>query len=96
VAADCVPFACPSFHPQLLAGRAVVVGCPKLDDLPAYGEKLTRILQRQDGPIRVTVARMEVPCCAALSATARRAAQASGREIPVREVVAGVDGVLRG
>lgn len=96
VAADCVPFACPSFHSALLAGRAVVVGCPKLDDLPAYAEKLTRILRRPDGPTRVTVARMEVPCCAALSATARRAAQASGREVAVREVVAGVDGVLHG
>ena len=96
VAADCVPFACPSFHAELLAGRAVVVGCPKLDDLPAYVEKLTRILERQDGPTRVTVARMVVPCCAGLSAAARRAAASSGRGIPVREVVVGLDGVLQG
>lgn len=96
VAADCVPFACPSFHSELLGGRAVVVGCPKLDDLSAYVEKLTRILGRADGPARVTVARMEVPCCAGLAAAARRAAQASGREVPVREVVAGVDGRLQG
>ncbi len=95
VAADCVPFACPSFHAELLAGRAVVVGCPKLDDLPGYLEKLTRILGREDGPTRVTVARMEVPCCAGLSAAAHRAARASGRAIPVQEVVAGVDGSLR-
>jgi NAD-dependent dihydropyrimidine dehydrogenase PreA subunit len=96
VAADCVPFACPSFHAELLAGRAVVVGCPKLDDLPGHLEKLARILGREDGPERVTVARMDVPCCAGLSAATRRAAQASGRAIPVREVVAGVDGSLRG
>jgi hypothetical protein len=79
-----------------LAGRALVVGCPKLDDLAAYREKLTRMLRRPDGPARLTVARMEVPCCAALSAAARHAAAASGREVPVREVVAGVDGGLRG
>lgn len=96
VAADCVPFACPSFHSELLAGRAVVVGCPKLDDLASHQEKLARILVREDGPVRVTVARMEVPCCAALTAAVRRAVEASGREVPVQEVVVGVDGALRG
>jgi ferredoxin len=95
VAADCVPFACPSFHADLLAGRALVVGCPKLDDLGGYVEKLTRILG-EGGPRSVTVARMEVPCCAGLAAAARQAAAASGRQVPVREVVAGVDGRLRG
>ncbi len=55
-----------------------------------------QILRRQDGPTQVLVARMEVPCCASLAAAARRAAAVSGREIPVREVVVGVDGSLRG
>ena len=96
VAADCVPFAYPSFHADLLAGRAVVVGCPKLDDLPAYAEKLTAILGRPDGPVRVTVARMEVPCCAGITAAAQHAAARAGREVPVREVVVGVDGAVRG
>jgi Fe-S-cluster-containing hydrogenase component 2 len=95
VAADCVSLACPTFHSELLAGRAVVVGCPKLDDLSAHVERLTRILAREDGPARVTVARMEVPCCATLACAARRAAQASGREVPVAEVVVGLDGSLR-
>jgi len=95
VAADCVPFAYPAFHADLLAGRAVVVGCPKLDDLPAYAEKLTSILQRADGPVRVTVARMEVPCCAGITAAVRHAAAHAGRDVPVREVVVGVDGVRR-
>ncbi|HYD39236.1 MAG TPA: 4Fe-4S dicluster domain-containing protein [Anaeromyxobacter sp.] len=96
VAADCVPFAYPSFHAELLAGRAVVVGCPKLDDLPAYADKLTAILGRPDGPVRVTVARMEVPCCAGITAAAQHAAARAGRDVPVREVVVGVDGVVRG
>jgi NAD-dependent dihydropyrimidine dehydrogenase PreA subunit len=96
VAADCVPFAYPSFHADLLAGRAVVVGCPKLDDLPAYADKLTAILGRPDGPVRVTVARMEVPCCAGITAAAQQAAARAGRDVPVREVVVGVDGVVRG
>jgi len=96
VAADCVPFAYPAFHADLLTGRAVVVGCPKLDDLPAYAEKLTSILRRPDGPVGVTVARMEVPCCAGIAAAVRHAAEHAGRDVPVREVVVGVDGTRRG
>jgi NAD-dependent dihydropyrimidine dehydrogenase PreA subunit len=100
VAADCVPLAYPAFHAELLAGRKVVVGCPKLDALPAYAEKLAHVLARPDGPVSVTVARMEVPCCAGITAAVRHAvehaAASAGREVPVREVVIGVDGVRRG
>jgi Pyruvate/2-oxoacid:ferredoxin oxidoreductase delta subunit len=83
LAADCLPFACPEFHQRLLAGRTLAVGCPKLDDVQAYREKLTEIFRRN--PIRsVTVAYMEVPCCAGLVRLAREALAASGREIPCR------------
>jgi Fe-S-cluster-containing hydrogenase component 2 len=94
VAADCVPFAYPRFHEDLLAGRAVVVGCPKLDDVRSYVEKLARILAGND--IRsVTVARMEVPCCGGITLAARQAAHASGKSVAVADVVVGVDGSLR-
>jgi Fe-S-cluster-containing hydrogenase component 2 len=95
VAADCVPFAYARFHDDLLAGRAVVVGCPKLDDLAAYVEKLTAIF-RTAAPRSVTVARMEVPCCGGISMAARRALEAAGHSAPFRDVVVGVDGALRG
>ncbi|MEW5933791.1 MAG: 4Fe-4S binding protein, partial [Bacillota bacterium] len=36
VAADCTAFACPDFHRRFLPGRALLVGCPKLDDARAY------------------------------------------------------------
>jgi NAD-dependent dihydropyrimidine dehydrogenase PreA subunit len=95
IAADCVPFAYARFHDELLAGRAVVVGCPKLDDLSAYVEKLGRIFASND--LRsVTVVRMEVPCCGGISMAARRSLEASGKTIPFRDVVVGVDGTLRG
>jgi NAD-dependent dihydropyrimidine dehydrogenase PreA subunit len=95
VAADCVPFAYPRFHEELLAGRALVVGCPKLDDLPSYVEKLGRIFAANE--IRsVTVARMEVPCCGGISMAARRSLAAAGKDVPVRDVVIGVDGAVRG
>jgi ferredoxin len=94
VAADCVPFAYARFHDELLAGRALVVGCPKLDDLGAYVNKLGEIVARND--LRsVTVVRMEVPCCGGISMAARRAVEASGKSVPLRDVVIGVDGELR-
>jgi NAD-dependent dihydropyrimidine dehydrogenase PreA subunit len=95
VAADCVPFAYARFHDDLLAGRALVVGCPKLDDLGAYVEKLGAIFAAND--LRsVTVVRMEVPCCGGISTATRRSLEASGKAVPLRDVVVGVDGTLRG
>ncbi len=95
IAADCVPFAHARFHDDLLAGRALVVGCPKLDDSAAYVDKLGRILASND--IRsVTVARMEVPCCGGIYAAALRGLALAGKTIPVREVVVCVDGEIRG
>ena len=95
IAADCVPFAYARFHQDLLAGKALVVGCPKLDDIRAYVEKLGRILASND--VRsVTVVRMEVPCCGGISAAARHGLAASGKDLPFRDVVVGVDGTIRG
>jgi NAD-dependent dihydropyrimidine dehydrogenase PreA subunit len=45
IAADCVPFAYPDFHRDFLKGKALVVGCPKLDDVQLYREKLTEIFK---------------------------------------------------
>ncbi|HTN50926.1 MAG TPA: 4Fe-4S binding protein [Anaeromyxobacter sp.] len=95
VAADCVPFAYPRFHEDLLAGRAVVIACPKLDDNGLNARKLGEILSRSD--VRsVTVVRMEVPCCGGISMAARQGLAASGKDLPLRDVVIGVDGALRG
>ena len=62
IAADCVPFAYPDFHQDFLKGKAVVVGCPKLDDIQLYREKLTAIFKANTIK-SVTVPFMEVPCC---------------------------------
>lgn len=62
VCADCVPFAVPDFHRRYLSGKAVLVGCPKLDDLPYYFEKLKEIIATAT-PRSLTVLKMEVPCC---------------------------------
>jgi NAD-dependent dihydropyrimidine dehydrogenase PreA subunit len=93
IAADCVPFAYPEFHRDLLAGKAVVIGCPKLDDNGAYKEKLTELF-RVSGIKSVTVARMEVPCCGGIAMAAQQALAASGKEIPFRIVTVSIRGEL--
>ncbi len=91
VTADCVPFAYADYHADLLAGKAVVVGCPKLDDTEFYADKLAAILAASD--IRsLTVAIMEVPCCGGLVRVVERALEQSGKDIPVEIVTIGVRG----
>ncbi len=89
--ADCVPFAYPDFHSKLLAGKALLVGCPKLDDLPFYAEKLGAIFAAAQ-PRSVTVARMEVPCCGGIAQAAVRAAAATCAKMPIEIHTFGVDG----
>jgi len=89
--ADCVPFACGDFHGEFLRGRAVAVGCPKLDDAAAYREKLARIFGRSKIK-SLTVLRMEVPCCGGLVYLAREALAESGLQIPSRAVTIGIKG----
>lgn len=94
IAADCVPFAYGTFHRDFLAGKAVVVGCPKLDDNQAYLEKLTEIFRRNDLK-SITVVKMEVPCCSGISMATRSAIKASGKDIPLKEVTITIDGKVR-
>jgi ferredoxin len=95
ISADCVAFAMPDFHERLLAGRAVVIACPKLDDVGPYIDKLTRIFA--DNSIRsVSVAHMEVPCCTGIVMAARAAMDASGRtDIPFTDITVGIDGTVK-
>jgi ferredoxin len=95
LAADCVPFAYARFHADLLDGRRLLVGCPKLDDLAAYEVKLTEIFRRAE-PRTITVAKMEVPCCGGIATAARRALSASGVQAPLSEVTIGIAGEVVG
>ena len=95
LAADCVPFAYASFHADFLAGRKVLVGCPKLDDNQAYAAKLADLFGRNQFR-SVTVVRMEVPCCGGIAVAARQALAASGKQIPYSEVTIGIKGDIKG
>jgi hypothetical protein len=94
IAADCVPFAYANFHSDFLAGKAVVIGCPKLDDNRFYLEKLTEIF-RTSSVKSITVVRMEVPCCGGIVMAARQALAASGMDIPLREVSVSIRGEVK-
>ncbi len=94
LSADCVAFAHADFHRDFLQGRALLIGCPKLDDGRAYLEKLTAILMHND--IRsLTVLHMEVPCCSGLIQIARQAITASGRKVPLETVQVGIEGEMK-
>lgn len=94
IAADCVPFAYAGFHRDFLTGKALVIGCPKLDDNHFYLEKLTELFRTAD--VRsVTVVRMEVPCCGGIVVAAKQALAASGKDIPFSEVTVGINGEIR-
>lgn len=91
VVADCVPFAYANFHQDFLKGKAMVVGCPKFDDVQFYEEKLTEIF-RQSKIKSITVVNMEVPCCNGLHYIVNKAVGRSGKNIPVEQVVIGIKG----
>jgi len=91
IAADCVPFAYADFHEDLLKGRVLLVGCPKLDDLEVYQDKIRQIVKNNDLK-SITYAHMEVPCCFGLVNIIESAIAKAGKKIPFEEVVISIRG----
>jgi len=93
ITADCVAVAYPNYHLGMLKGKAVVIGCPKLDDGNYYVEKLSAIFKNNN--IRsITVAHMEVPCCFGMVKIAEEALRRSGKNIPLTTVEVGIEGEI--
>jgi len=91
IAADCVPFAYAGFHQDLLKGKMLLVGCPKLDDTQAYQKKLEQIFTHNTIK-SVTYAHMEVPCCFGLTGVIESAIAESGKKIPLKEITISIQG----
>lgn len=91
----CGPLASANVHQDYLRNRAVVMGCPKLDDTRPYVEKLTQILSDPSIP-KVIVVRMEVPCCGGQTVMAEEAVKASGRrDLVLQEDTLALDGTVK-
>ncbi len=90
ICADCVPFAVPDFHTRYLAGHAVLVGCPKLDDISLYRTKLEQVFRTAD-PRAITVLRMEVPCCGGLAHAVEEARNTATPHCPLEIHTVGIN-----
>jgi hypothetical protein len=95
LASDCSAFARGDFHAKFLAGKALAIACPKLDDgQERYVSKLTAMVD-QAMLNTITVLIMEVPCCGGLLQIAKAAVAQAQRHIPIKSIVLGLDGEIR-
>jgi len=94
VAADCVPVAYPHFHRDLLAGRVIMVGCPKFDDVNGYVKKFVEVFQNAK-PRSIKLAIMEVPCCGGMRMIVKEALKQAGQDIPIEEVIVTARGEIK-
>lgn len=91
IAADCTAFACPDFHKDLLPGKVCLVGCPKLDEVEPYIDKLVQII-RLNGIKEIDVAYMEVPCCGGLVRLVDSAVKKSEQSVTLKLIKLSVRG----
>jgi ferredoxin len=93
IASDCVPCAYPVFHEKFLAGKVLLIGCPKLDNANLYEEKLAQIF-RQNSIKELDIVYMEVPCCRGLIRIVQNALLQSGTRIPVKMTQISIKGAI--
>ena len=89
--ADCVPFAMGDFHNKLLKDHSIAVGCPKLDNVEFYIEKVAAIL-KANKLNSLTVVHLEVPCCFGLTHIARQAIARSDMKMAFEDITIGLNG----
>jgi ferredoxin len=93
IAADCTPLARASFHEDFLAGKVVMMGCPKFDDQQSYVQKFAEIFSSADIKSITTVI-MEVPCCGSMRSIISQAMKKADKDIPCSEVVISTQGAI--
>lgn len=86
IAADCTGFSLGNVQRDFIAGKVAIIGCPKLDDVQSYIEKLSRMFKGND--IKdITLIRMDVPCCGGMQRMVHEALRISGKNIPLQEYI---------
>ena len=92
IAADCTAYACGAFHQVLLAGRRLIIACPKLDTgKEVYIDKI-RALVRDAGVSSITIAIMDVACCGGLKRLVNEALAGIEHNVPISTVVVSAKG----
>jgi len=91
IIADCVAFAYANTHEEFIKGKAVAIGCPKLDDAGAYVEKLASIIKNCNLK-SITIVRMEVPCCGGMTEIVKQAMKKADEIVPFSVQVISISG----
>jgi len=86
VLADCVSVAYANLHKDLIKGKVVMMGCPKFDGAQSYVDKFAEIFKTA-GINSITTVYMEVPCCSGLPMIVRKGLEASGKTIPMSDII---------
>ena len=94
IAADCCAFAYGNFHNEFIKGKVTMIGCPKLDNVEPYIEKLATIFATRN-IASITVTRMSVPCCGGITSLVRQAIKKANKPIPYVEVTITTDGQIQ-
>jgi NAD-dependent dihydropyrimidine dehydrogenase PreA subunit len=91
IVADCVSVAFPSLHRDFLKDKAVMMGCPKFDDVDMYIEKFAGVFSEAN--IKdITTLIMEVPCCSSMNGIIKQAIERSGKNVPVEQITISTQG----
>jgi len=91
VIADCVAYAYANTHDEFIKGKAVAIGCPKLDDVNAYVEKFATIIKSCNLK-SIKIVRMEVPCCNGIVEIIKRAMKEADEIVPFSVQVISISG----
>ncbi len=94
VAADCTAVAYAGLQKDFLAGRVVMMGCPKFDDQQLYIDRFTEIFRTRQLK-SLTILIMEVPCCHSMLQIIKKAVDAAKPAFPIRHVVISTRGEIK-
>jgi len=85
VAADCTAVSAPNFQADFLAGKVVMMGCPKFDDAKSYVQRFAEIIATCKLN-SLTILIMEVPCCSSMAGIIKAAMEQAGKTVPVEQI----------
>ncbi|HPN33641.1 MAG TPA: 4Fe-4S binding protein [bacterium] len=92
VAADCTAFTLGHFHQTYLAGKTLIIACPKLDtQQEVYLEKIKALID-EAAVNTITVLIMQVPCCGGLLRLVQAAAGQCQRKASIQVIVIDIKG----